>query len=783
MNRLCILLAVTTAFIAGCGGGSGSGSNSTQPTSSDMADAKAAAMTLTFDPTTRMATLQWKDTFPDASSYQIQDQSSSGAWQKIDAVPGQNGSDKSLSWSQTVAVNTTLRVVAVLPGTVVALDTSGGQDSVQAIAPSGSPTIVLNQSEPVAGSVTASIGGGGSYESVIYYLDLQTIGTSTQGPDYAVTFDTSGLTDGAHLLLAQLETSPGTYVQIRLPIQVTQPSVAVGIVSVDAGENGDVDINISATAASGITTVTGTIDGQVVGTLHAPNACFSDCAGGKNNAYVIVAPSANYASGVHTFGAQATDGNGQTASVTQAASINNAPRLTLTSPINGALANGSLLISGTFSSDKKNGNPNLTVTLGDVPVLSTKTSPFSTTFSLAGVTPGTYTLTATVTDSSRDFTIVRAEVSVTSSSALAYSPLFELPVSSTLWDASGAYAAYMQVFPNGYYPSPWYPLPSAYLRSGSTVTPLDLLSVPYVGPVYQVGISASFVSPTGYVFGQGNPGDLASGGDIYMWTPDGARTDLSALVGTPGNNGGAQLLALHWPWVMWANGTSSACPALGYPVVSGTSIIAYNAMTGETDTIPGSGGIEATDFYLSGAGTPVLYFGNCSGATNVYVWTQATQQVTQVTTDNISDLPDSDGTFLARLEQPTGSTTPSLVVTNLSNNATQTLTTNVTNFSVGGGIVAWTEPSTEGSDLIAYDGSGNTVLSSQPGNGITYIVSGGFVVFEENSAVYQWSPSGGRKLVFQGLPVKEFMHGSTFYFVNSSAFSTGGGAVYAVALQ
>jgi hypothetical protein len=795
MNRLFVLVALTATLITGCGGGgSGSGSSSTQPTATDTADAKAASMTLTYDPTTRMATLQWNDTFPDASSYQIQDQSSSGAWQKIDAVPGTGGSGKSLTWSQTVAVNTMLRVVAVLPNYVVPLETPGGQDSLQATAPSGNPTIVLNQMQPVSGSVTATIGGGGTYASVTYYVDLQTVGTSTQGPNYAVTFDTSALTEGSHLLLARLETSPGSYVEIRLTMQVTQPAVAVTIISVDAGSNGYVDINIEATAASGITTVTGTIDGQVVGTLNAPNACFNDCVG-KDNAYLIAVPSANYASGVHTFGAQAVDGNGQSASTSMKAAIDNPPQLTLTAPVNGVLANGSLLISGTFSSDKKNGEPNLTVMLGDVPVLSTKTSPFSTTFSLVGVTPGSYTLTATVTDSSRDFTIVRALVSVTSSTALTYSPLFELPISSTLWDASGSYAAYEQIFTNGYYPSPFYPLPSAYLRSGTTVTSLDLLTVPYSVPVYQVSMSGGFVSPTGYVFGQGNPGNLMlalgqySADDIYMWTPNGARTDLSVLLGAAGSNGGANLLALHWPWVMWANGTNSSCAAGNYYLypVAGTSLVAYNAISGEIDTVPGGGAVSAIDFYLSNAGTPLLYFErvDCNGgSSNVFLWNQATQQVTQVTTNNISYDPASDGTFLAWREQSTGSAPYPLLVTNLSNNTTQTLTTNVQSYYVGGGIVAWTEPSTVGTDLIAYDGTGNTVVSSQPGNGIpNVIVSGGFVVFEENSALYAWSPSGGRKLIFQGLPVKEFMHGSTLYFVNSSAFSTGGGAVYAVTLN
>jgi hypothetical protein len=229
------------------------------------------------------------------------------------------------------------------------------------------------------------------------------------------------------------------------------------------------------------------------------------------------------------------------------------------------------------------------------------------------------------------------------------------------------------------------------------VTPLDLLTLPYSVSAYLVGYGGGLVSPTGDVFAAGNPGDLVpplgqfSVGDIYRWTPNGARADLSALLGAPGSNGGAALLAVHWPWVIWANGTSSSCASGNYYVypLAGTSFVAYNAVSGEVDTIaaPASnGGVEAVDFYLSNAGTPVLYFGasNCSGSNNVFLWTEATQQVTAVTTNNISYDPASDGAFLAWREQPTNSPPYPLLVTNLSNNSTQTLTTNVQYYWVGG---------------------------------------------------------------------------------------------------
>jgi hypothetical protein len=63
----------------------------------------------------------------------------------------------------------------------------------------------------------------------------------------------------------------------------------------------------------------------------------------------------------------------------------------VTSPIDGQLVNGSLNIAGTFSTDKKGVTVSVAITLGQLTVLTASTSAFSGSFSLAGVTPATYT--------------------------------------------------------------------------------------------------------------------------------------------------------------------------------------------------------------------------------------------------------------------------------------------------------------------------------------------------------------------------------------------------------
>ena len=95
-----------------------------------------------------------------------------------------------------------------------------GATSVQVTVPTTVPTIVLDQAQPVSGTVNASIANGGTYSSVSYYLDLTLAGTSTTAPAYSVAVNTVALTAGAHQLIARLATGPDSYIELRLTFQV-----------------------------------------------------------------------------------------------------------------------------------------------------------------------------------------------------------------------------------------------------------------------------------------------------------------------------------------------------------------------------------------------------------------------------------------------------------------------------------------------------------------------------------------------------------------------------------
>jgi hypothetical protein len=737
--------------------------------------AKAAGLSLLFNPLTGDATLQWTDTFPTGTKYVIAFNNGYGIWLILATIAGEGGTGRLLSWSGDIGSNVTIRVEADSGSYGVPLETGSGQQTVETVPPPGS--IVLNQTQPVSGPLVISIGGGGTYTTVQYYLNTldssSLIGTATTAPDYAVSLDTSALTEGKHFITAILNTTTGILGELVAPLQVTQPQLPLNVTV-----NGSL-IEISATAPSGIKSVSAFVDGKLVGTLTAPNL---------GSLYAIEVPPNTVLSGVHTITAQATNNDGHTATSVASADIINAPVVTLTAPVNGVLANGTLHILATFSVDAANPAPRLTISLGSkLVVANAAVSPFETNYSLAGFAPGNYTLAASVSANGRNTSTI-ALVTVTSTPALAYQPVFSLPVDGALWDAEATdYAftvggsAYISALSSGP------PLPnlisSAFLRSGSTTTALDWFTIPTV-PLSDVGYLSGKVS-NDHVFASGDDGD--GNFNVYMFAPDGTRTDLSTLASPGGSGESDTLLSVHWPWVLWSVSAGSTC--IG-PLSYSSSFEFYNVVTGEKDVLQPPAGyvaVDAGDFYLTANGAPILYFGAVGGSIScsfgpptprdLFVWNQATKISTQVTIDHDSDLPMSDGTSVAFTFFPPAAAYPILRVLNVASNVVGTLTTNVSSYSVGGGLVAWTEPSTLGSDLLAYDGTTVSLLSATASSLGPIIVSGGYVVMGGSA----WSPQHGWQVFFEGTPTQELMKDTTVYLSNGPVFE--GPAVYAIPLN
>jgi hypothetical protein len=612
----------------------------------------------------------------------------------------------------------------------------------------------------VSGNVTLSIAGGNTYSEVQWFVDLTSIGTSSAGPGYSIVLNASTLTEGSHLILAQLESSPDSYLQIRLTMQAQNPEVTVNA-SV-SGTSGTVSLNVSATSASGIVSVSATLDGNSLGTLTAPNCTHPGC-GNAGYQFSINATAAG--SGTHTVSVEATDGNGVSASQTFQVTFNDPPSLTVTTPFDGALVYGTLAIAGTFATDKPGVTVSVSATLGSVTVLKATSSPFSGSFDLSGVNPGTYTLTVIATDSTGLTTTVADSVTVTSSPSLVYTPVLTLGANGQILAVSSSNILYQDAVGDIHVHTP----------SSDTIISLGALTNP----------GAWQITDGGYVFvqafGTDRPGGEVS---VYMWTP-GATTAADISLAAGSNSIYDQLLPVHFPWVLWASLETS----------NWSQYTLYNVTTGQNITVPEPAGAtlvgnNSCDFAtINGSLTLFFWAESQNESANVYSWSQATGTTTQLSSDGLSLYPQTDGTTVAwQTDHAAPPPNPpfTLSTENIASGFPGTLSTDMTRFQLNAGVFGWLE------QTISSSGGVSTVTAQaiKASNGVTtstltnllssvfFGSSGGYVAYEQAGQLYDWSPAGGSVLLFNAAPGEPHLAGSTIYFTNGASQ-----VVYAVAMH
>ena len=407
-------------MLTACGGG-GSDSTGTAPgpSAQDLQSAGLAGLNATLDLSTQLVTLKWADKFPDASRYQIEQQNPDGSWSAIDAVWATQasadlyGAEGSLQWTAPLAMATTFRVEAMMPAysvplyTSVATAGSAANQQIQVMFPSPLPAIVVDQPEPLQGTVGVSISNGGSYANVEYLIDGTELGNSlanaSTGPLYSASLDLGNETTGTHPLYAGLQV-PDTALTLLLTeaVQVHTSDTAISM-NVVSGPS-VIDVYVVATSDSNIVSVSAnisTIEGGInpLGSLGAPNVCSpTPCSTGQPfNAYHFSFDAQSTDTTEAFIQAQATDGGGHTASTSDDISLPSPTAATLDSPVNGASVQGTLPISGTFASGTP-GALEVMVTLSGKPVYDTTVAnpgsvvPFSTNVSLAGVANGIHTV-------------------------------------------------------------------------------------------------------------------------------------------------------------------------------------------------------------------------------------------------------------------------------------------------------------------------------------------------------------------------------------------------------
>ena len=312
------------------------------------------------------------------------------------------------------------------------------------------------------------------------------------------------------------------------------------------------------------------------------------------------------------------------------------------------------------------------------------------------------------------------------------------------------------------------PTGSIHLYSGSsdTILPTDTIQ----------NLANWTVTNGGYVFADGSGSDRP-GISIYSWPPDAtAATNLSLSAGSQSSYD--RLLPVHYPWVLWAS-----------LINTWSQYTLYNVSTAQNLTITEPAGATSIanagcDFATINGQLNLFYSATSPGAGgtsnyNVYGWNQGTNASTQISNDNVSIYPQTDGTFVAwqsSLTLPPAAPPFTLSLRNIASNTTAVLSSNMSAFQLSSGLVGWLDQTTtlQNGQMVtstavrASDGTTTTTISSTVGDSRFIGSSGGYVIFEETDGaywnLYAWSATGGRQLIFGGTPSGVFLAGKTIYF-------------------
>jgi Putative Ig domain len=551
-------------------------------------------------------------------------------------------------------------------------------------------------------------------------------------------------------------------VQDVLRITVNEVAVSVS----QSAATGLVYVVINATSTFGVAQVGGTLDGKALTPLTAPNYCppGSTCPTGTGD-YAYLFNANALGSGGHNLVVQVTTATGVVNSFASLIVFDNPPVLNVT-PRDGAIVYGTLNVSGTVTHDKY-GAINTTIQFNGVTLLQTTNQSFSTNYSLAGLAPGNYLLTVTSTDVNSANEVLYF-ITVASAANLVFTPVTEL----------GIFQSLLAVDPTSFL-STYYG--NFHLQTGTTVSTLTYQ------PYAVTGNNKDWAIYNGNVFADGEstpPSAIYGYQNVYEWSPADVITDLSTVTNLQNATQTETLVGVHDGWALFA---VSSQPTPGAPSI--TTYEFYNLTSGQVLQIPVPAGATSAygdgSFYLA-QGQLVLYYTANTGTTttDIYSWSQATGVSTRITSGGFAQsAPQTDGVRVAwqntsaspSCSLPLGGCT--LSVLTIASSTIQTVSTTLSNFALNDGLLAWTEKSTAGGGLKVSDGTTTTTLSAQT-TAQLFGVGTGYVLYEDNGAMYDWSSAAGAQTLYNAMPRQAFIAGKTVYFTSGSTTN----AVYQVTL-
>jgi hypothetical protein len=710
VRTLVLLLALV---LAACGGGGSSGGGSGTP---PVANAGAAQSVL------------------------------AGAVVTLDgsASSGSTGGALSYSWTITSkpvgsAVALTASNVAkpgftvdIAGSYVVSLVVSNGQSASASASvtitalPTDTLTILTDVAEPLSGTVQLSLSGAVPGAQVNWYTDLTLLGTGT-----TMSWNAAAAGNGSHQLLARIQISPTLSVDVRRSVNVGNPSVSLSAEAIGTAGTPQM-VAVTASSPFGVTSVTATLDGSSLGTLTSPNGCgrSTPCTPELKNYYQFTV---NAVSGNHNMVVTATDGSGSKAQLNIVVPVTNSPVLTFVGPANGALINGSLLVSGTTSADQP-GPVTVTATLGDVTILQTQDANFSLNYDISGLAAGHYIFTLQAAHATLGVTYLRRDVYVTSSAGLAVSPAAALPSGSWLLAMDGASLLYAT---NGN-------LHLLNPPSSSDVVLEQTDRIDTGGGNWQIS--------AGEVYANGvDSSDCSATSCIYRWRSDGKRTNLS--VGGPLPAGTQQSYPLvHDGHAIWLNSPT-------------TGATLYDTPTGAYQLIAppsGPGGMDGIDFAVTGGVVKVAF----NRMNEVYLWSSDTGASTLLYNTGMYNYGvQTDGSRLAWKSSQTGLPSGATLRTQpVAGGAITTVATDVVSTAMlRDGVLAWEEST--GPSVKASTGSAIATLATSVDAKLLG-VGGGFAVFRTGGKTYSWNAATGQtKLLLEFQPAYLLVGGGTVYFL------------------
>jgi hypothetical protein len=454
---------------------------------------------------------------------------------------------------------------------------------------------------------------------------------------------------------------------------------------------------------------------------------------------------------------------------------------------------GNLSISGTASSDKA-GGVKVTAFLGSLPitVVQPTATTFNGTFSLAGLPSGPYTLTVNSKDSAGISTTKQASIVVTSSTATTYVPNFTIGTNGQLIAIDSSNPALLLYKAND---------GSYRVRNTSANTETTLQGANTIPFVYNWAMDG------GYVFVEGGYLGLTTAGYtdcpldcIYMWTPAGVKSNLSnASPNSPSNKVGGgsayeQYPRAHSGYVLWIDWIGPN---------PGTYTL-YNVATGAFTTIKQPAGANymgntSYDFAVVNGVVQFFYWAQTGGSGtssnfDVYQWSSNTNTSTLVSNTGFRSIyPQTDGVRAAwsqGLTSTANGSLASLISRPVAGGLNTTLSTSMSNYKVGGGLVAWVE-GTSNTNAQGIQTTSITGLKVSNTNGVTstitnsptsvlYGAGNGVVVYGVQNKTYTWSANTGQvaNQLIDTTPGQVLILGSTMYFTQGSSQ-----AVYKVTLQ